>query len=343
MNSSVEFEHESFAQRHRGGALLERHGVELYVHPFLGFTLPPNHRSPVLNTDGEGFRLSDSPYGTVDSASWPAGGGGGLVLGNSVAFGLAASSDKSTPASYLSHITGVPQLNLAVLAAISLTEVVAAIPFLRAASTVVIIGGGPDAVNLMGSLSPSEVFGSISYERTIAELAKVPIFDLAELAQGKPVPDLEDRRIPGRAPTEWSLADAPRRMEAAADSRLRDLAFLSRAAGDGTRILFCLQPCVTPRTRDLAPEEKARYDFDYPAFGILNSTIEKNWDAYADRLAAGCAELGVPFLNLAADRFVGDSFADVVHMTDDGNRQAAQMIHRALEEASSARDTPGAR
>ncbi|ACZ87090.1 hypothetical protein [Streptosporangium roseum] len=340
MNSSPNFEHESFAQRHRGGMLLERHGLDLYLHPFLGFTLAPGHRSAVLNTDEEGFRLSDSPFGTVDSATWLSADGGGLVLGNSVAIGLAASSDSATPASRLAFLTGVRQLNLGLCAAVSLQELVAAMPFLHAASTVVIIGGGPDFVNLVGSLTPDTLFGTVSYERTFAELGEIPLFDLATLASGKSLPDLEAYRRTHRKPAAWDLADTLPRMEEAARRRLRDLAFLSRAAGEGTRILFCLQPFASSRTRAITPEERERYDFDAPVFGILHSAIERNWDAYADRLAEGCAGLGVSFLNLAADRFTGDSFADTVHFTDGGNLQAAEMIHQALAGAPAAGSVP---
>ncbi|GAA3083597.1 hypothetical protein [Streptosporangium carneum] len=343
MNSSPKFEHESFAQRHRGGMLLERHGLDLYPHPFLGFTLAPGHRSAVLNTDDEGFRLSDSPFGTVDSATWLSSGGGGIVLGNSVAIGLAASSDSATPASHLAFLTGTRQLNLGLCAAVSLQEVVAALPFLHAASTVVIIGGGPDFVNLVGSLTPDSVFGAVSYERTFAELTRLPLFDLATLATGRPLDDLDSRRRPQGKPSPWTIADTLPRMETAARRRLRDLAFLSRAAGDRTRILFCLQPFVSSRTRALTVQEKERYDFDAPVFGILHSAIENNWDSYAALLAKGCADLGVSFVNLSADLFVGDSFADTVHFTDEGNRQAAQMIYQALEEASAAESVPAPR
>src|SRR6266542_2146886 len=112
MKSTPHFEHEAFARRHRGGFLLERHGLDLYLHPFLGFTLAPGYRSDMLNTDDEGFRLSDSPFGTVDSAGWLSAGGGGIFLGNSVAVALAASADTQTPASHLAHLTGTRQLNL---------------------------------------------------------------------------------------------------------------------------------------------------------------------------------------------------------------------------------------
>ncbi|MDM4718152.1 acyl carrier protein [Micromonospora sp. WMMA1363] len=330
MNPTPQFEHESFARRHRGGMLLERHGIDLYPHPFLGFTLAPGLRSDLLNTDDAGFRLSDSPYGTVDSASWLAAGGGGILLGNSVALALAASSDRTTVASYLAGLTGVRQLNLGLCAAVSLQELVAAVPFLELASTVVIVGGGPDFVNLVGSLTPGTQYGTVSYERTFDDLTRVPLFDVAALAAGKTVPDLDAVRRRHVTTPDWDLAQVHNRMEVAAARRLRDLRVLARAVPTDARVLFCLQPLASTRTRDITAAERARYDFDAPVFGILHSAVEENWKAYADVLAAGCAELGVSFLNLAADRFVGDSFADTVHLTDAGNRQAAELIQAAL-------------
>lgn len=331
MNSSPKFEHEQFARRHRGGMLLERLGLDLYPHPFLGFTPPPGHRSDVINFDAEGFRLSHSPFGTVDSSGWLAAGGGGIVLGNSVAMGLAASSDRATPASHLAYITGIRQLNLALCGAISVQEIAAAVPFLDSASTVVIIGGGTEFINLLGSLTPDSVFGVVSFERTFAEIEQVPVFDLADLAAGKTVTDLGERRHSHRTPRRWHISEAMSRTEECARKRLRDMAVLSRAAGPETRVLFCLQPLATPRTRRLTPEERERFDFDAPVFGILQSTAEECWTTYCELLAKGCAEIGVRFLNLSADQFEGDSFADIVHFNDDGNRQAAELIKRALE------------
>lgn len=335
MNSTPHFEHESFARRHRGGMLLERHGIDLFPHPFLGFTLAPGLRSDVLNTDDAGFRLSESPYGMVDSASWLADGGGGILLGNSVALALAASSDATTVASYLAGLTGVRQLNLGLCGAVSLQELVAAVPFLEQASTVVIIGGGSDFTNVAGSLTPDNLYGTVSYERTFDDLTQVPLFDLAVLAAGKNVPNLDAVRRPRATPSTWDLAQLRERMAVAAARRLRDLRVLVRSVPTGTRVLLCLQPLATTRTRDITPEERARYDFDAPVLGILHNAVEENWSAYADLLATGCAELGASFLDLAADRFVGDSFADTAHLTDAGNRQAAELIQAALDGGAS--------
>lgn len=329
---------EFFAQRHRGGVLLEKYGIDLYPHPYLGFSLAPGHSSPVINTDEEGFRLSASPFGTVGSSAWLSAGGGGIVLGNSVAVGLAATSDSTTIASHLALLTRTRQLNLGVPAANSLQELIAALPFLPAASTVVIVGGGPDFGNMLGTRHPWAAFGAISYERAFAKLAQVPLFDLADLAAGKTVASgTAARRPPTTDP------DPLPRIEAAARTRLRDLSTFARAANEGTRILCCLQPMATPRTRALTPEERAVYDFDAPVFGIYQATVEDSWNYYADLLAQGCAELGVSFLNMSADLFAGFAFSDNLHLTDEGNRQAAQIIQQALDKALATATGPSGR
>jgi lysophospholipase L1-like esterase len=332
-------EPELFAARHRGGVLLERYGVDLYPHPYLGFTLPASHRSEALNTDVDGFRHSDSPFGMVDSASWTAAGGGGLVLGNSATVGLGATCDRATVASQLAFLTGSRQLNLGLCAGISLQEVIAAVPFLPAASTVVIIGGAPDFANVLATRDPDAAFGPVSYERTFVQLARVPIFDLAVLAAGKAIPDLKLRRRLRKKPVVSDLSDAMPRVEAAVRRRLRDLEFLVRAAGDQTRILFCVQPYANPLSREFTPEEQERYNYHLPHFGRMHSITEKLWGPYADLLGQGCAGLGVPFLNMSAGQFAGSAFMDNVHLTDDGYRQAAQMIHRALQDAPAVRST----
>jgi hypothetical protein len=43
-----------------------------------------------------------------------------------------------------------------------------------------------------------------------------------------------------------------------------------------------------------------------------------------------CAALDVRFLDLSAHRFTGWSFLDLVHMTDHGYGQVAELIEEAL-------------
>lgn len=324
-------EQQIVAVRNRGGILLERYDIDLFVHPNLGFSLARGHRSDFVNTDSEGFRLSDSPLGTVDSGSWLAAGGGGLVIGNSTAFGMATSGDSGTVASRLAALTGGRELNLGLVAGNSLQELIAAQPFLRSASTVVVFSGANDYWSMLSTRTPDSLFGPVFFEGTIAALTRVPLFDLAGLASGTPLhPDVAG--LPrGEVPPEPDFADARPRVHTAARRQLGNLAAMTRLIDHPTRLLFALQPFAAPTTRAITDEEQANFDFQEPIFGRPeNSAYEEHWGLYSSLVEAGCAELGVPFVNVSADRFSGFCFADHLHLTDEGNRQAAAMIHQAL-------------
>jgi hypothetical protein len=322
-SSSRDSEHDAFSERHRGGAFFQQLGADLYLNPYLGYALAPGHRSAGLNTDDEGFRVSDSPFGAVDSASWLAGGGGALLLGSSVAFGLGASSDRGTLASQLAFLTRSRWLNLGVLAANSLQELVAAVPFLHAASTVVVFSGMGNYLLMMRERTPGSVFGPVFYAGTFAKLARTPLFDLAALAAGQ-VPAAAPGSSP-EAPPAADLSDAAARMRTAARLQLRDLSVLARAARAETRILFCLQP-MEPPGRETGPEQQ-----DYEtALGVSIRVLAEHLGAYTGLLAHGCAELGVTFLPLTASDFAGHAFVSNGVLSDEGNRQAAAIIHRIL-------------
>ncbi|MQY11615.1 hypothetical protein SRB5_17340 [Streptomyces sp. RB5] len=331
MTAIAQSDHESLALRHRGGVLLERYGIDLHLHPYVGFSLARNHRSDMINTDAEGFRHSTSRFGTVDSRSWLDAGGGGLVVGNSTAFGMASGSDDATLPSQLARISGRRELNAAVVGGNSLQELVAALPFVRAARTIVVFSGANDYWSMLASRTPDSVFGPVFFEGTMASLIRTPMFDLAATVAGDtpPLPPV----VEGEVPPPPDFADATERIEAAANRQLANLEHLSALTDDRIRLLFCLQPFAAPSTRDITPEEQANFDFREPVFGRPeNSVFETHWGAYGRLVEAGCRKLGVPFTDISADRFRGFAFNDHLHLTDEGSRQAARMVHTALEE-----------
>lgn len=324
-------DHEDFNTQHRGGVFFEQLGIDLFPHAHLGFALAPGHRSETLNTDEEGFRLSASPHGPVDSVSWVADGGGGLLLGSSVAFGLGATSDSTTLASHLAALTGERWLNLAVLAANSTQELIAAIPYLHAAKTVVVFSGLGNYIGLLRARTWN-AFGPIFYEGTFAKLTQVPLFDLAALSTGDAdLAEVEANRREAPVPPEPDASQFRHRVEEAARIQLRDLAFVARTAPEGTRVVFCLQPLATPRTRELTPEEQERYDFQESLLGVPNEVVEQHFETFGDIIEKGCPDLGAEFLRIGAHEFVGPSFVSNGVLTDEGNRQAAQKVHAFLE------------
>lgn len=311
---------------------------EPHLRPYLTFAARPGLRTAVFSTDGEGFRISDSPRGAIDCARWLELGGGGIVLGASFAFGVGATGDAATIPSRLAHLLGTPQLNLGICAANSLQGAIAAIPFLEQAETVVICCGVSSIVTSVQSLGLNDTFGPLRFESALAGVGTKPIGAIVEqmlspdLAQGEPAGRLgapqRSRMAAPSTPADWEP-----RLDAALRRLVRDVRVISLTRRPGARVLFCLQPFCDPAHRDMAPEEREAYDVNARrkvAAGAVNAFMSARWESCASRLAADCETLGVDFVDLAAERFAGVSFLDQWHLNDNGYRQAAEMIRDAL-------------
>jgi hypothetical protein len=336
---------------------------ELYLRPYLTFGSRPGIDGPWFRTDALGYRLSTSPRGDIDCDRWLELGGGGIMLGGSYVFGVGATGDGATLPSRLADLSGVPQLNLGIYAGNSLQELIAAVPFLHAASTVLVCSGINNVFAALQSLGHNERYGPLFLEGALATLGRAPIADLAATvkpARGQPDAgsvgadagsvgadagsvganggaDGADRRAAEAAAVRPSAVltdeELSARMSAALDRQLRDLGVLAGAVRGRTRVLFCLQPFADPVLREPVPEERELFDLHQQRQGEWTRPrdfVATHWDGYARRAAEGCARLGVDFLDLPARRFTGWSFYDRVHMTDHGYRQAAEIIWEAL-------------
>ncbi|MEV0730749.1 SGNH/GDSL hydrolase family protein [Polymorphospora sp. NPDC050346] len=308
---------------------------ELFLRPYVTFVSRPGIDNPVFRTDRLGYRLSDSGQGPVDSDRWRDL-DGGIVLGGSFVFGVGASGDGTTLPSRLAHRSGVPYLNLGIYAGNSLQELVAAVPFLAAARSVLICSGINNVFASLQSLGHNEVYGPLFFEGALATLGRTPIVDLAAAVAepGRGIPDQRAADTAGQVLPSTDTGDhLAARMTAALDRQLRDLRIIAGAARPDARVLFCLQPFADPVLRTPTPPERELFDLARERQGpwlTARDYVAANWDAYADRMAAGCAELGVDFVDLTARRFTGWSFYDRVHMTDHGYQQAADIIWERL-------------
>jgi hypothetical protein len=306
---------------------------EQHLRPYVTFAARPNLRSAVINTDAEGFRLSAAADGTVSSAGWLAGGGGGLVLGGSWTFGVGATCDGATVPSRLAGLSGSPQLNLGICTANTLQSLIAAIPFLEAAETIVTCNNATAVLTSLNSLGLNEIFGPIRYESMLAGLGAASIGHIAERAIGGAVDGAARLELPRQAAPPAAGADLDARLDASLQRQVRDLRVLSRARRPGSRLLFCHQPFCDPSLRRLTPEERELFDRlaarRAPGTGLRKFVLTR-WEACGRRIAAECALLGIDFLDLPADRFTGWSFLDEWHMTDHGYRQAAELIWETL-------------
>jgi GDSL-like Lipase/Acylhydrolase family len=323
------------AERYRRVPQMEAYDRnEPHLRPYLSFSAQPGHRSPVFNTDAEGFRISASPAGPIDCARWLDLGGGGLVLGGSYTFGVGATSDERTLPSALAELTGSPQLNLGICAGNSLQEVISALPFLHAAGTVVVCSGVNNVFAALQSLGLNERFGPLFWEGALHRLGQSALPDVVDALGG--------RRAGAAAaaggasplvPTAEGEADLEGRLDAALERQARDLRTLAGARPPGARLVFCLQPFADPELRDPVPEERDLFDLAAGRQGAwlaIRDLVVGRWERCRERMEAACAEVGASFVDLAARRFAGWAFIDRVHMTDAGYRQAAELVREAL-------------
>jgi hypothetical protein len=322
---------EFLAERYRlAPQLREYDRNEPHLRPYVTFAARPGIRSAVFNTDAEGFRLSASARGPIDTARWLELGGGGLVLGGSVTFGHGASCDAATAPSRLAAQVGSPQLNLGICAGNSTQELIAALPFLESAETIVLVSGANSAVASLQSLGLNETFEPLFFESALAGLAAAPISQVLQAVTGGAP---RDRPAAAAVPRAGSRPDPRARLEAALDRVVRNLRVLGLARRPGARILFCLQPFVAAGRRDLAPEERELFALtarQQRAWSGVRDFLTASWTRCADRLAEACAALDVRFLDLSSHRYEGWAFLDLVHMTDSGYRRTAELAAEAL-------------
>jgi hypothetical protein len=331
------------SQDERAPQMRDYDALDPVLHPYLGFTSPLNFRSPSVSTDSAGFRLSEFDGKVVSTESVP-GDGYGVALGSSFTFGVGATHDRHSVVSRLAEESGKPFLNRAIRAGNSLQELLAALPVLERADDVVACTG---VNNLAVAFLSSRTYGDLGplfYDELIALLAGRR---LDELTSG-----LGGTRLMSRLKTSLSAARVPDQRHGparphlapeeitsdAADRHLRDLRLVVAAAHPAARVIFVLQSFLDPAQRELHPEER---ELVRPVNGSAREWwsspvefAELHWASYTEKLRAGCARIGVPFGMLEASKFDGWAFLDRVHMTDNGQQQAATKIREMMGSGS---------
>ena len=121
---------------------------------------------------------------------------------------------------------------------------------------------------------------------------------------------------------------------AAAARQLRDLCLLRRLVADEAKVVFALQPLAPHTSKQLSPEEEELFailDVLQPnRWPQLRRLLETQWGPYAAMLEQGCAEAGVPFVDLSRADYTGWCFVDRVHMTDHGHDLAASVLEQMV-------------
>lgn len=281
--------------------------------PYLGYFQYGNEKTSVYSTDRHGFRVTPGPGGLRATVGDDRPDGPVRVLaGSSAVFGVGASADAATITARLWNVYAprLPWLNMAGQSHNSVQELLLFTLFqheLPSIEDIVLLSG---VNNLVLSRLPGDKQGRHG-----------AFFDCG------PAPDV--------------VPPADQRVAHATELTIRHLGGWKRLAEAlGTRLSFVLQPLAPWAREEPLPREKLLFDeldevSNFRRFHNDISTMAVGRD-YADRLAAGCARLGVPFLDMnvalaEAARPEDWLFIDRVHCTDLGYDMVARLLADRLD------------
>lgn len=301
--------------------------------PYVMFFHPKSYCSSVVNTDSSGFRFSErggSRYSIANGTGLPS---ARLIAGNSVAFGIGASSDRATIASRLMVHDSRPEpwLNFGGRAFNSAQELILMTLYrhmLPRIDEIVLLSG---ANNLLLARLPEACI-----QEHGAFYNCVYFFDALREAFGnqRSFSNLFGRARRSTGPDNARSLDE--RIQLAADLTLRHLDGWNAVAKDmGAKLTFVLQPLSGWVRRKGCREEEAL--FHELANLRRYTTVRKDvlqdhvGDRYASVLEAGAEGRGVSFVNMnrAFRAAAGDDewlFIDHTHLTDEGYDLLARLI-----------------
>lgn len=275
-----------------------------------------NYRSPSLNTDAHGFRLSVAETGPVDLETlhrWPH--RRGVVLGNSTLYGVGASHDGATVPSWLNRQGGDEWrwANLSLRASVMWQErqVLELYPPERLDALLWISGANDLVVAGLGGGDP-----------VLPPFIGQPGF--AQRMNGRPPPRLNE---------DAAVAAVFRRLKLT-------LTPLARLADAGVRVAFVLQPLYTWVDKPPSAEERhliARFDA-LPNHLHRAHRPQRMGPLYRPMraaLTAACDELGIPFWDANEGAGLdgeGWLFVDRIHLTDRGQLRLARWLWERLSD-----------
>lgn len=337
--------------------------MQLEYAPFIMFMQEANYRSKAVNTDKYGLRfqyfqgdqlidlcrLKDS-FECVD-----------VLVGNSTAFGVDCSSDKSTITHHLNdQLLGserVPVINLGIRGATSRQELMAFLSlrdFMPRVRNIVILSGicNATAIGFPNAFIRSD-YGVIfseaynfelfckQYDKRYFSDKQIAIHRFHEWADIRlqQNPRLENyvvRRFSGPVNIDAGAAGmtTEQRFLKIMDLFRCDMenwAMISR--GIGAKISFVMQPAINWTGKKLSEIESRLFENDYAKenYYMKEYATRPFFEKYGRDVQAICEGVGVPYFDannwLNADSLHGrDIFVDVCHLTDEGNRVLANEL-----------------
>ena len=117
----------------------------------------------------------------------------------------------------------------------------------------------------------------------------------------------------------------------AAALQLRNVRAVRRLVPDEAEVVFAFQPSPLHVAKEPTEEEVAIYAAldviqDRGGWAYVKKLMDTDWRTYGSKLAEGCAQLGVPFIDLNDAAYNGFCFLDRIHMNDWGNDLTAGFL-----------------
>ncbi|MFD2472408.1 hypothetical protein [Amycolatopsis silviterrae] len=314
----------------------------LAARPFVTFTLKPNFKSATVSTGPQGFREHYTEEGTpIDLRMLRSRYAEcRVLLGGSVAFGIGASSDRTTMAALLSR-PQLPFVNLGVSGAGCAQELAYYLSLrhlLPEVRDVVLFSGFAECVH--AGLKEASVFhpfgGTVlgpqrcdpapgrlrrlaGAGRTRQKAARE--WDQAQVEDNLLAPELLDSRLAG------TLERAVRNME------------IWRALADSLRLRvhYVLQPAIGWTPKKLTGLEQENWEHDQVHLGAAVRWLASQpvYRRAKDELSAGAAAAGLDFHD--ANDWIAEGyddtsiFIDVAHFYDEGQRVLASRLEKHLD------------
>lgn len=313
--------------------------------PYLMYFHQKNFRSPVINTDASGFRISVGPGGEQASAGGNVPPGPVRVIsGSSTALGIGATTDAGTMASLLwgRYAPSRPWLNLAGRCYNSTQEVLLFTLYrhrLPEVDEVVIFSGLND---LTVARLPEWQQGDHGAFYFCGEYFEV-MDELRERnRKNSKIFGRRAERVPAISTHDEVRRDLSMVVDSATELTLRHLDTWRRVAGPHTRISYILQPMALWMRDVHAREEQLLFD-EIDNISKLGTWEELYGDisrketarAFADALRAGCEKKDVRFIDL--NPIVAEAidekdwiFVDRAHYTDHGYDLVARILAEQL-------------
>jgi hypothetical protein len=304
--------------------------------PYLMFFHPKNYSSTVVNTDSSGFRFSEHNGNKYSIANGSELSSARLLAGNSVVFGIGASSDKATLASRMTAYDSRPEpwLNFGGRAFNSAQELILITLYrhlLPKIEEIVLFSGAnnlllsrlPEAYILdHGAFFNGGLFFDMLQENSKRKTEKSSVFNFFR-RQSKHV--VTDNNL--------SMDD---RVRFAADLTLRHLDGWNAVAKDmGAKLTYILQPMSGWVRKKACEEEQALFVEleNLPRYTTVKKDVLQMHvcDQYAATLGIGARKRGISFVNISAALRAAASdkqwlFIDHTHLTDLGYDLTAQLI-----------------